>query len=369
MQPPTTRSVNAVSTQLPLSSGYIDGFAVRSIGSMVAQGGNNPTMPMWRQPAPGDRDNGVVGPGNWDGVVGHYFGSDSVAPDSSQWYGTDGNGYRLNPANLIDDIQLPSEIVTATPGFMTNERVNYQYPVNKDWLLYSRILERQMYAFMRTSATNPTVVRQGLPYRSNAWEGFYTVTNLATLNYAEACAAEIGKPDRTPRQVLSEWTPIGAIVTTKGMEFSEQPQNAAVVVGLRGPARLFNVWGNNLEAGTPLYFIVKPIDTLPDYYILDPEGQHFTAPASTGRGTKKRAVQFIPYASLTHPVPPKHLLAYYDEEGMRRYGSTVLIGRVSHRTVAVDPTKVATAWFSTKSIISLENFEVLLQNPIIQHYS
>lgn len=131
--------------QLPLSNGALDGFGVRNLGVLNVQGGSNPTMPVWSQPQPRDCDDGLVGPGGWNGHMGRYYGSDAVATDSSRFWGTnqEDDGARLHPGNMIDEIVLPPDIVTQTPGMMTNERVHYQWPLNKDCLYYSRILNPQ----------------------------------------------------------------------------------------------------------------------------------------------------------------------------------------------------------------------------------
>lgn len=114
-----------------------------------------------------------------------------------------------------------------------------------------------MPVFVRTVTSNPVVMRQGMPFKSGAWEGFYSVFNVPTLNYNLACSNFEGEVDKTPAELLSEYAFGGVLVTTRGCEFSEQPQTASVVVGIKGPERVFNIWGAQLEANTPLYFIIK----------------------------------------------------------------------------------------------------------------
>lgn len=111
------------------------------------------------------------------------------------------------------------------------------------------------------------------------------------------------------------------------------------------------------------------VDELPPYYFLDPEGQRADAPTGAGRALKRKCLQIIPYANHLHQVPPPHLLRYTDNDNQVRYGSWVRIGRVEHRTVNGDPDAVVTAFMSTKSMIRLPNFAVLLDQPIVQHYN
>ena len=91
-----------------------------------------------------------------------------------------------------------------------------------------------------------------------------------------------------------------------------------------------NVWGDNILAGTTLYFILKMVPNIPNRFTLNPETGSLPMLVSAEHEFPEKSFQMLPYANKNGP-PPKRLLRYHDNKGTLCEGRLIKVGRVEHR--------------------------------------
>jgi hypothetical protein len=340
-----------------------NGFSPNS-GSQLVGGG---IIPAWPQPYPQGTDPGIVGPGPFFVPAQRYKGTQrevDAAYDGDQ--GTSGAS-----GDLLAEIAPNGQVISQVMGLRSNERVHGQKRISRICLPYDHMLARQMCLVERVGSGGgiPSADLHLSPQERAANDTWPTVVPVPVVNFLSACMALVGQPDMTPREFCSMWSFLGPCVGEEGTERSRAQGDMVVAYSRRGPELVKNVWGANLEADTPLYYIVKMVD-IPDFYLLDPMANQADVPQDFHGGVcKKRALQMIPWASVTKLAPTLDDLIYVDNEGVIRYGSTIRVYKVEHRTVPPNPGHVKLAPFSIASVIGCSDIPVFVDQPIITHYS
>lgn len=255
--------------------------------------------------------------------------------------GTAGGGPR---ANLIDTIETPPSIVNQTIGFPSNNIVNYQRKIAKLFPDIGRMLSENQWTFIRVAGLSKADPAARAMARRAPNKRLEEVLNLPALNFLLANSAEYQHLD--PVQLSMEWAPEGVIIFENSSKIQDKGHHVELVNRVKGPVRAFNIFGNNLDTGTPLFFIIKVV-SVPDYYVIDPRGNPTYLTRESGadaapRGRARYALQVFPYASTNRPEPPREALEYrHPADGSKRYGVAIPVGRVEHRTRDANPGQVS----------------------------
>lgn len=306
-----------------------------------------------------------------------------------------GGGGGQRGGSLIDTITTPPTIVNQTLGWPSNNTVYYQRKsIKLVDALYFRALSNNQFTFIRARPAegNPAARAAARRHPDKRLE---ELANLPMLNYILANDPIYQHLD--PVRLMREWAPEGVITYENGNKITEKecyvemtnvralsrPFGAHVIPANQGPhsrvqralhrilcgfprSLLLQIWGNNLEAGTPLFFIIKVIE-VPDSYVIDPKGQETRLTREREDGKKRVALQFVPYASSTRPEPPSSALRYHLPDGTMHLGVAVQVGRVEHRTRDANPGNVNAAPVSNVAQINAQPISIFVdvRSPIV----
>ncbi len=266
--------------------------------------------------------------------------------------GTAGGGPR---ANLIDTIETPPSVVNQTLGFPSNNMVNYQRKIAKLFPDIARMMSENQFTFIRCSGL-PDAARATVRRATN--KRLEEVLTLPALNFLLANSAAYQHLD--PVQLSMEWVPEGVIIFENDSKTQDKSHHVEIVNRVKGPVRAFNIWGNNLDTATPLFFIVKVVE-VPDYYVIDPRGNPSYLTREKPVAGSRYALQFFPYASSNRPEPPREALEYrHPEDGSKRYGVAIPVGRVEHRTRDTNIGQVRLAHQRLSDMVSCNPFSIFV---------
>lgn len=223
---------------------------------------------------------------------------------------------------LMQDIDLPATSIRNTFGFWTNTPVHYQLVLRRHDENFNRMLSKSMPVFRHLGHTEDV-----------AGEDIDVLANLATVNYCLRTAFDPANPNPLPKDVLREWGYFGVlseIVRELDDSVTGFEESMEGVPYIRGPVLSFNLWGENLVPGTPLWFVLKMVDNIPATFMLDPENQRATRVYSKHGVLPRKSLQFVPYADCHRARPPDSFCRYYDNDDELQTGVRIYAGRAQY---------------------------------------
>jgi hypothetical protein len=168
----------------------------------------------------------------------------------------------------------------------------------------------------------------------------YSVMTVPMWNYIQQRAEPLYNPSdpkrpriKTAEEVWSKFTLDGVGVSEEGQEdvegFFEEGKERLVNFVARGPAYIHNTWGNDIDAGTSLFLILKkPEHDLDGSYALRPKGVELSTIDLYSQLRTYRPFQLYYYANSAHSYPPDEEMEYYDEDGVLCTGKAIYVGKV-----------------------------------------
>ncbi len=218
---------------------------------------------------------------------------------------------------LLSSLSLPSQSIRNTFGWWTNGHTNYQLVVRRSEYDYDRMIEKTMPLFRRLSKK-----------KRDLDDGVDILIHLAYVNYILRVRSKVLEEDPSPYEILEQWGFFGIateVTLNENMTRTGYIPAMDVTCRINGPVLSMNVWGPNISAGTPLYFILKMVKNIPDEFTLDPNGRR-TNKVYSKNEIPEKSFQFIPYANNKIPKPSSNQLEYYDNTGELRRGLLILVG-------------------------------------------
>ncbi len=189
----------------------------------------------------------------------------------------------------------------------------------------------------------------------------------------------------TALQRMETWTLDGGIRNEEGGKDRTggeppEPQNEKVVnITISGQAFVYNIWGNDIQPQTKLWFIVKRVhrSTLPEKYVVNGSGEAHWARInktqlhrvfgmdvdddgvggddSEADGTDDLTdypYQVFPWASTGHDRPPPDVLRQRDDFGDVSYGLAIYFGLVEWTARYVNGQRFKEAWHNTVAAVN-----------------
>lgn len=213
----------------------------------------------------------------------------------------------------------------------------------------------------------------------------YSMFTLQRLNWTFALT-ELKPMDENERTMSAEtrmdtWMLDGATRNEEGGQDrtgeTPDPSNEKVLnITIQGQAHVFNLWGNDIQPQTKLWFIVKrvPRSDLPEKYVVNGSGEaHWARINQTqvkrifGRGRDTpgdpdeadgtdmltdHPFQVFPWASSKYDRPPPSVLRYRDDFGDTGYGKAIYFGRVEWTPRYTNGQRFREVWHNTVAAVN-----------------
>ena len=227
----------------------------------------------------------------------------------------------------------------------------------------------------------------------------YSMFTLQRLNWSFALTEQ--KPTSDDDYIMdaetrmSTWSLDGVVRNEEGGEdhtgaqdYLDAANEKVLNITIQGQAYIFNLWGNEIEPQTKLWFIVKrvPRDELPEKYIVNGKGEgHWAKINKTQAKTifesrninkfdnedddledddssilTKNPFQVIPWASAKYDRPPPSELEYVDDFGEISYGKAIYLGRVQWTPRYVNGHRFDKVWHNTVAAINSPKFWIFV---------
>ncbi len=307
--------------------------------------GRNPIEQVARKPGPAGRF------GEGQAKTGERFGSISAPTRMSgvtvpyikaPWYqgGQSISKGRFGAEALLRNSGGPiaatnfaaANFVTDTIGFQTNHRVNYSKISRGFKTNIMETLQMHMLVITAKEVKDPALTRRSGESRR------YTQLNVPAWNYCIARTqkrAETFNDVKLADDIWKKWTVEGIVVSEEGQEEphhrDEIGKERLLNNTIRGYVYAFNIWGDNVRAGTKLWLILKqvPIDGI---FVLNTFGAEPQNIDMKNPEVSTRPFQLIPWAHHAYDSPPDSELIYEDDFGFRHRGKTIYVGRAERGT-------------------------------------
>jgi hypothetical protein len=204
-------------------------------------------------------------------------------------------------------------------------------------------------------------------HRRSADARRYTMLNAPALNYVLAMQRVPPTPGarvpKTALEVMETWPFEGTVVTETGKEEQFNQNEVGAERGfncvVRGPAHTFNVFGEHVRCGTPLYIIVKKERVDKRQYVVNPMASPLTPHVSDKDATHAFQVSF--FGHQEYRTPPLSKLRYIDERGIPAYGWYRRIGVAGNNVVAYIPDDIlAQASHNIGAILACPKMKILV---------
>jgi len=267
--------------------------------------------------------------------------------------GTSRSARGSDPFNMMQ----PTRTVRQTLGFETNHTINYAYIVRRFKSGADLALNKGQLVFIRKSHP-PEVGRH-----------MYTIMNLPQMNFYIR-KWQIESPDLNGNEIDIHFAPHGVIQGEVGGRVEDQPQERLLNLTIMGRTRTFNVFGNHVPDGTPLYMVLAKVSTALlrgtlDTFVYALDGRSETL---QGQGNGLDAVWcYLPYGNCETPYPTKGSLATMlgkangadDVEMYKVY----YLGRLHHHTMG--QSKIT----DTQQRLSLSDVQRMVTLPMVEIFS
>lgn len=207
---------------------------------------------------------------------------------------------------------------------------------------------------------DPVMRRRGADARR------YTMLNVVALNYILAMQRVPQTPGaRVPNaalEVMETWPFEGIVLTETGKEETFNKNEVGAERGfncvVRGPAHTYNVFGEHVRCGTPLYIIVKKERVDKRKYVVNPGAGGLDPHVSDKDATHAFQVSF--FGHQEYRTPPLSKLRYIDEHGIPAYGSYRRIGVAGNNTSPFIPDEyIAQAPHNIGAILACPKMNIL----------
>ncbi len=219
----------------------------------------------------------------------------------------------------------------------------------------------------------------------------YSMFTLQRLNWTFALT-ELKPTDDEEKMMsaetrMSTWMLDGAVRNEEGGqdrtgEIFDETNEKVLNITIQGHAHVFNLWGNDIQPQTKLWFIVKrvPRHKLPMQYVVNGKGEGHHA------GISKRQVrrifnrnddtdidmddtdeseqddgsamltdypfQVFPWASTKYDRPPPDVVRYRDDFGDIGYGKAIYFGKVDWTPRYVNGQRFGEVWHNTVAAVN-----------------
>ena len=173
---------------------------------------------------------------------------------------------------------------------------------------------------------------------------------------------------------------------TGGEDYLDPANEKVLNITIQGQAYVFNLWGNDIQPQTKLWFIVTrvPRSKLPEKYVVNASGEAHNA---TLNKTQAKTIfrknfedgddtggddddgtsmltdfpfQVIPWASAKYDRPPPDVLRYIDDFGEIGYGKAIYFGRVQWTPRYVNSKRFKEVWHHTVAAVNSPKFWVFV---------
>lgn len=229
-------------------------------------------------------------------------------------------------SGLMGALSLPPRPVRATPGWITNHKKHYQLVLRRHADNFDRFIEKSMPTFRFLKEIKDPVS-----------DDVAVLAPLPLVNYILRAEHDASIPDKTAPDILKEWGYFGVVQRAErnsSNSVNGYMETLETVQSVHGETLVFNVWGTKIRSGTPLWFILKMVDNIPDEFILDPNGNQAQR-VYADHEIPKRSFQFVPWADNQLLYPPDDVVMYRDNDDRLRRGARLYVGRleweISHK--------------------------------------
>ncbi len=231
----------------------------------------------------------------------------------------------------------------------------------------------------------------------------YSMFTIQRLNWSFALT-ELAPTDHEEKMMdvetrMSTWSLDGVVRNeeggkdhTGGQDYLDPSNEKVLNLTIQGQAYIFNLWGNDIQPQTKLWFIVKrvPREELPEKYIVNGNGEGHWAKINkteakrifrTNIGSHSNQsfddgddlgndddtgiltanpFQVLPWASVRYDRPPPSVLEYYDDFGEKAYGKAIYFGRVQWTPRYVNSSRFQKVWHNTVAAVNSPKFWVFV---------
>jgi hypothetical protein len=372
------RKSSTVSNDIPVTHGTVDRPLIMMWSNYEDGPSGQPMFKGSQYAAPPGEDDSVM-PQNGPGYPrGTQYSSTSTGrgPLDNMILNTSTDGVSEGP-KFFEKLVLPRQTITQTMGRNTNNRLHTNVDVTIGSMIYDRVVSRFQFVWTKERPIGYSGDSYS-PYTLNGSTRLKDVLdpidiyNLPTANYIAACSASSLSEIPTVQKFLAAWSMVGMIVSDEGAANKDRSRGITFAIGRQGPEETFNIFGNDLWAGTEFGFIVKRMP-VPKIYRLDPgpDGPADEVKCLDESPPRPYAFQFIPWASGTRDLMPEDVqYTNPDSEDPLRvhYGAFICLGRVEHRNVDANEGLQASAPFCTAAILGCKPVAVLLDTPSIRFF-
>jgi len=263
---------------------------------------------------------------------------------------------------------------TETIGFPGNHRVVYAKIARDIFRMPGKMSISQKYQLIFTKKQKHELDKKitGRSYQ----ERRYNMVNLPCLNYylsnkrLEELRKNVDTP-MTPRDVLTQWTLEGVVVTEEGSEFSnlnpdEAGKERIFNSGIRGRITTYSIWPGQPRPGTKLFLIIKRMPRV-SKYTLHPTASFVEGKISKAYDENDNEIvdnlgplQIIPWAENDCDYPPFEKLIYKnDGQKFFEMAEVIYVGRVE--------SNVEKAREHTDSAMYTDINQIVLQPTMLIH--
>lgn len=269
----------------------------------------------------------------------------------TQRMGRDGTGLPGGPTvyqregggGLIGALGKPPTPVTSSFGWWTNNEVNYNFVARVDSENQDRLLSRNMVLFRYIPPLKNNErwanLRNGMNGLKLGMHGAIkddrvdVMCSLPLTNYLlRVMVTKIHGREPVASDIVKLWhcSCVASTVEWESKETQRHSETDAIqIVGrVKGPILAFNVWGSKINAGTPLWFVLKMVEC-PREYVINPNDMHGRV-AYAKHELPKKSFQFIPWADKDLRRPPDSFVDYIDNEGRYQRGMRLLVGHAQY---------------------------------------
>lgn len=188
-----------------------------------------------------------------------------------------------------------------------------------------------------------STIMRSHPYAKKSKVARYVALNIVVFNWQESVKEPMPNTYGdvlSADDVWSKWSVDGVCITEfgdSGLYTNERkPGGRRFNIIAEGFCRVTNIWGRNLQAGTPLFLILKK-KTAPKKFRIEEFGSEVDHEKYLKEKGKVLGIditpipfQLVPYGDCKHRFPPREAIAYTDEFGYERMGKVIPIGVVSY---------------------------------------
>lgn len=267
----------------------------------------------------------------------------------------------------------PEPMVRDTIGWTTNFSVPYQRFMRAYTLKYMESIQLGQLMITRKCMTDqPLVNGRGTP-RSGHCGRRYTITNIPVWNMlqhkGEPYPASPGDVQKA-EDVWQNWYVEGSVRSEEGQvdlyQKHQDGKERLVTCIPRGFEYIYNIWGNEVTSKTPLFLILKKVDTTKTAkYILSPYSDQSATSINQGQGlgqSTTRPFQLVPWANANYDLPPPDEYRYKDEFDHVCTGIVIRVGFAERGTYTTNGNSLKNIPYSVSAMASQPKFSVYL-NP------